>query len=445
MIQALSGAGSRQPPVDIAIILPTLLRPSLTRAIRSVFAQDFPGRIQILIGIDKAEGDRGQLAQLGRECPGNIALDLFDPGYSTSIQHGGIYPNRCTGSLRTILSYAANSRYLAYLDDDNWWAPDHLRSLLAAIDGHDWAWSLRWFVEQGGDEAICVDQWESVGPGAGLYAERYGGFVDPSSLIIDKLACHHVLPYWSLTPYADGRGSDRLVFEQLKGLSQRGTGQPSSFYTISTGDPQHLVRLQLMRQSGATLPSERGSGIVSLADLVGEKEPAAGAPDPAAPPPEDDAVLSQMLRLLRPAEAVILGAGEGTTALALAGTARSIGLECLFVAVSGAAAQMRAVLRRRIGALGLTAGLRLLPGAAGLPAGTRLAVDLVLLGPELAGPEAWRAGFAILRPGGFLLGHDAPDAALRNFVAESGSSLLPLAEPGGRGRWIIEKGVKAAG
>jgi hypothetical protein len=442
------GAAPRQQPFDVAVVLPTLLRPSLTRAVRSIFAQDFRGRIQVLVGIDVAQGDRGQLQALGRECPGNIALDIVDLGYSTSIQHGGVYPNRCTGSLRTVLSYAANSRYVAYLDDDNWWAPDHLGSLCTAIAGRDWSWSLRWFVEPGGDAAICIDEWESVGPDAGLYREAYGGFVDPSSLLVDKMACHDVLPYWSLTPYADGRGSDRLIFQQLRDRPHSGTGRASSFYTINARDPQHLVRLQLMRQTGVALPSDRRRGVVPLAELVGPTGTAAAVPvSPAAA--VADAVLGPVLQLLRPAEAVTIGAGDGGAVLALARTAQAIGLDCLFVAGSGAAAPVRDGLQHRIEALGLGASLRLLSAEAGTGAafltGAPLAVDLVQLGPEVSGAEAWRAGFTILRPGGFLLGHGPTNDALEKFVSASGSSLLPISEPGSDERWIVQKGLDWAG
>ena len=428
-----AGGAARQQPFEAAVILPTLLRPSLDRAVRSVFAQDFPGRIQLLIGIDVAQGDPAQLAALTQDCPAHIALDVFDPGYSTSIQHGGLYPNRCTGSLRTILSYAANSRYLAYLDDDNWWAPDHLAALRDAIEGVEWSWSLRWFVEPGEAVPICIDAWESVGLEAGHYAERYGGFVDPSSLMIDKLACHQILPYWSLTPFADGRGSDRLIFEHLKDRSQRGTGRASSFYTINTADPLHLVRLQMFRKSGIMLPSERRANTVPLAALPG-LEPVPPATAPFAEPGEFE-LLQRILGLLRPAEAVILGAGDGADALALACAAQAMKLPCLFAAAGAAAG-----LRQRIAAFGLADSLRLLaPGTALATSG--LAVDLVQLGPEASGELAWREALGILRVGGFLLGRDPIDAALQGFAAESGSNLLPVPDGGDALRWILEKGV----
>ena len=47
----------------------TVVRPSLARAIRSVYAQRFDGRVQILIGIDRMEGDRAHARRRGRRMP----------------------------------------------------------------------------------------------------------------------------------------------------------------------------------------------------------------------------------------------------------------------------------------------------------------------------------------------------------------------------------------
>jgi len=65
-----------------------------------------------------------------------------------------------------VLSYAANSRRIAYLDDDNWWAPHHISDLLDVIEGFDWAFTYRWFVDPGTQEVICADDFESVAPRA---------------------------------------------------------------------------------------------------------------------------------------------------------------------------------------------------------------------------------------------------------------------------------------
>jgi len=228
-----SATVSMQTQFEVAVVIPTVLRPTLLRAVRSVFAQDLPGRIQILIGVDKAQGDEAALATLAAECPEHVALTVLDLGYSTSSRHGGLYANHYSGALRTILSYAANSRYVAYLDDDDWWGRGHLAALLAVLPGRDWAFSNRWLVDPETGWPICKDTWDSLGPGRGINQERYGGFVSPSNLVLDKLACHHVLPFWAQSPFPDGTGEDRLVFrELLQHPAWAGSGVHSCFYEL---------------------------------------------------------------------------------------------------------------------------------------------------------------------------------------------------------------------
>lgn len=200
-----------QQSFDVAVVIQTVLRPTLLQAVRSVFTQDCAGRIQILLGVENPQGDISLIAPLRDERPAHIALTVIDPGYSTSRRNGGLYRNNYGGALRTILSYLANSRFVAYLDDDNWWAPEHLSSLLSAIGDMSWAFSWRYLVDSRRDEVICKDEWESLGPGKGLYVPGFGGWVDTSSLMVDKLACHEVLPAWCLSRFISCRSTSRLV------------------------------------------------------------------------------------------------------------------------------------------------------------------------------------------------------------------------------------------
>jgi len=62
---------------DVTVLIRTLLRPSLPAAVRSVFAQDFPGRIQILIGADAVPGAAPIVDGLRAECPARMRLDLL--------------------------------------------------------------------------------------------------------------------------------------------------------------------------------------------------------------------------------------------------------------------------------------------------------------------------------------------------------------------------------
>jgi hypothetical protein len=249
-VYAGSSLGSPQRPFDFAVVMPTILRPATLDAVRSIFAQDLPGRVQTLIGVDyPAGGDAEALDEVCRDIPPNHALYLFYPGYSTSRRHGGLHPEWCGGALRTLLTYLANSRHVAYLDDDNWWTSEHLSSMRQALEGHEWAYASRWFVHPKSRRPISEDLWESVGPGRGAFAKEFGGFVDTNCIAFDKLACEAVIRWWSLPLRNSQKAMDadrnifRILSTEFKG---RPTGKATVFYTLDEQDRQHPFRLRMI-------------------------------------------------------------------------------------------------------------------------------------------------------------------------------------------------------
>ena len=250
-----------QDPFDVAVIMPTVGRDSILDAVNSVYAQEDVGCIQLLIGIDVLMGDATQLRALLDRAPNHVTPCLFYPGYSTSVRHGGIHPAHDGGSLRTALTYLANARYITYLDDDNWWNPNHLSSMLSAIANRDWAFALRWFVHPESRQAVCVDDWESVGPGRGIFLQKFGGWVDPNCLMIDKLACEPVLRWWCIPLPGDKQAmsADRHVYDWLQRKSAPGeTGLATVFYAMQPNDGMHPSRLKHMgpRYVTAGLPDK---------------------------------------------------------------------------------------------------------------------------------------------------------------------------------------------
>lgn len=240
-------------PYAVAVVMPSLLRDSLPQALVSVFRQEHVGRVQILIGVDRApddyQGALDGLAATCRLCPEGWTVQIFWPGYSTSLRHGGVTAARDGGSMRTLLSFLAHAPRVAYLDDDNWWRPDHLSGLLAAIEGRDWAWSLRWYVHPQTRRPVCVDRWESVGPGEGLFAEVQGGFVDPNCLMIDRVRAPDVLWRWSVPLPGDQTGmtADRMLFQALRQRPCGASGAESAYYVVRESDGMHPFRLKMMQ------------------------------------------------------------------------------------------------------------------------------------------------------------------------------------------------------
>lgn len=240
-----------QRPFDAAVVIPTLCRPSLLRAVTSVFQQVGVKRLQVLIGIDVIQGETSVIDAVLAARPPQHVVTLVNLGYSTSMRHGGVHLSADSGALRTILTYCANSRFVTYLDDDNWVHETHIQRLLAAIKDRDWAYTLRFLVDPDTQETLAVDRWESVGPGQGIYRDQTGGFVDPNCMMIDKLRCDAAIRHWAI-PLSDDRArltADRAVFDILRRFPAVGSTEAATvYYLMSARDPAREMRVRVVRE-----------------------------------------------------------------------------------------------------------------------------------------------------------------------------------------------------
>lgn len=229
-----------QAQTQVAVVIPTILRPSLETALQSVYAQEGVRRVQILIGVDRP-GNPAALYRVLEDRPANVSALVLTLPYSTSVRHGGPHTAMDGGALRAILSFMANGRYVAYLDDDNTWFPNHLRSLLAVIEGKMWAFSRRILIDEETGQDLAVDRWDSVGPNKGRLA-AIGGLVDPSCLLIDKVAAASLLGRWSET--ADGRladTADRNFFAAIRHADHGVVEEATVRYSIRRTNILHKI------------------------------------------------------------------------------------------------------------------------------------------------------------------------------------------------------------
>jgi hypothetical protein len=240
-----------QTPFDVAVVMFTKRTGSLATAVRSVFQQDFAGRVQVVIATDGPQADRAALVALLKEVPPTMALSIVDLGYSTARSRGGLYAPEAGGALRAALTLLANARHVAYLSEVNMVAPDHLSALKKAIGEHAWAWTQRWYADARNGSVICRDDWESAGPDAGAFAKSEGGFVAADALLIDKFACASALPAW-LQADDQGRGEDRRFFQAIRALPHGATGMPTLFQSIHVQN-QNPFMLAQFRERGVVL------------------------------------------------------------------------------------------------------------------------------------------------------------------------------------------------
>lgn len=228
-----------QTPSDVAVVMPTMLRPEIAAALASVYAQDFQGRIQVVIGVDVARHDAGALEQALAGRPDQVSALVLRLPHSTSRAHGGVHLALDGGALRSILSFMANSPFVAFLDDDNTWAPRHLSLLRAAIEGKVWACTQRMLVDSESGADLGVDRWDSVGAGRGRFASL-GGFVDPNTLMVDKVKAARALGRWAET--LDGKpglSADRHFFRAIAQADHAYVMEPTVRYKIR---PTNVLR-----------------------------------------------------------------------------------------------------------------------------------------------------------------------------------------------------------
>jgi hypothetical protein len=76
-----------------------------------------------------------------------------------------------------------------------------------------------------------------------------GGFVDPNCLMMNKLRCASVIPFWTVPLPGDPKAmsADRNVFAMLSKHFRGATiDRPTVFYQLDPDDGLHPIRLQLM-------------------------------------------------------------------------------------------------------------------------------------------------------------------------------------------------------
>ena len=163
----------------VTVITPTTGAPCLRQALDSVKNQTY-SNIQHLVVVDGQPKGRVIASEYSH-------IDLIDLPYSTGKdQYNG---HRIYGAM----SYIASGDFLCFLDEDNWYEPNHIESLVDVISkGNQWAYSLRKIVSQEG-EYICNDDCESLGKWTSVVNDK---FIDVNCFMVPKIPALGFSPYW---------------------------------------------------------------------------------------------------------------------------------------------------------------------------------------------------------------------------------------------------------
>jgi hypothetical protein len=137
--------------MNIAVVTSTRGRPTIRQAIDSVKAQ--------------TRGARHYVFAHGKDCWDAVSANTegsdVDVVYLPVANGGGGY---AMAPVYAAAPYLVGEDLIFFLDDDNFYDPDHIEFITSLIEQHDlgWAYSLRKIVDNDGNP-ICDDNCESLG------------------------------------------------------------------------------------------------------------------------------------------------------------------------------------------------------------------------------------------------------------------------------------------
>jgi glycosyltransferase involved in cell wall biosynthesis len=133
-------------------------------------------------------------------------------------------------------SFLVNADVICYLDEDNWYDPEHVEKLVAKInEGNQWSYSLRKIYDKKGD-FVCEDNCESLGKWP-VYFNGNTHHIDTSSFAIRRDIAVHIGHSW----YGQW-GADRQFYQAIKKYfpSYDCTGSYSLCYRLD-GNPNSVT------------------------------------------------------------------------------------------------------------------------------------------------------------------------------------------------------------
>jgi glycosyltransferase involved in cell wall biosynthesis len=166
----------------VTVITPTTGASYLRQAIESVKNQTYDN-IQHLVVVD---GNHPRAIPILQDYP---HVDLIKLPYSTGKDR--FNGHRIYGAS----IYLARGEYVCFLDEDNWFDPEHIESLMKVINNKfAWAFSLRKIVDSDGNY-VCNDDCESLGKWPSVLNEQ-DFFVDVGCFFLPKSIALQTSPIW---------------------------------------------------------------------------------------------------------------------------------------------------------------------------------------------------------------------------------------------------------
>lgn len=196
-------------PPRVAVITATAGGPFLRRCVESVHAQTLPNveHYVVVDGLEFSQQVRGVLGEFEGQFPVHV-IEL-----PHNVGAGGWNGHKVYGAMPWLVH--PSTHYVAFLDDDNEYDPDHLRHLVQHVVGAQvpWGYSLRKIIDASGNE-VCPDNCESLGGICPTINGPHDRLIDTSCYLIDPALAIMSSPNWNHR-FRSGTEADREVAKWL--------------------------------------------------------------------------------------------------------------------------------------------------------------------------------------------------------------------------------------
>lgn len=171
--------------------------------------------------------------------------DMVRHSHQGSNRHFMRWPTKVGGEgwecrrLWSALAPLINDDLVCFLNDDDWFEPNHIETMVAAIkQGFDWAYSFRQIYAEDGTylfDDIC----ESLGEAHPVWNMPWSNFVEQGSVLMYAHCYRAIAPYFCVP----GFGNDRETYKQLKRLYPKfaGTGLHTVCFRLG-GSPYSVTK-----------------------------------------------------------------------------------------------------------------------------------------------------------------------------------------------------------
>ena len=225
---ALSSILDTPPTMKIprtVVVTPTTGTKDLRKCIQSVQEQTLLGVVHLIVvdGPEHVEKVEAILEPFKNKMPLHTMVLPFNAGANGWLGH------RIYASMANLLDYD----YIAYLDEDNFYDPDHLELMHKMVVRHnlDWTFSLRKIIDGNGN-VLTVDNCESLGNMSHTVLSWDDFLVDTSCYFLIPKVAQAIAPYWMHTARNGEIEADRSVCRfLLNHPTFKGKGVPK--YTLN--------------------------------------------------------------------------------------------------------------------------------------------------------------------------------------------------------------------